>query len=207
MYMKLGEDEEADNKLGELLSGIGSLLASEAAVAQVALPGTLCSRLAHMNSACSKTRPEERLHHLPMHWHGCMSHLRLRGCAIRGAHCSTTKLLHRQRPCASLSKSEQLCIVGGTCRRALTVRAGGSALPGAQGQAAGGELPGRRCAEHPQQHPLAGLQRRGRLRLAQDGRALRNAHSGAQHCCFGPRSCCCTSANRHGPPLLISCVM
>ena len=35
MYRKLGQDEEADSKLGELLSGIGSLLASEAAVGQV----------------------------------------------------------------------------------------------------------------------------------------------------------------------------
>ena len=35
MYSKLGQDEEADSKLGELLSEIGSLLASEAAVGQV----------------------------------------------------------------------------------------------------------------------------------------------------------------------------
>ena len=35
VHEKLGQDEEAGTKLGRLLSGIGSLLASEAAVGQV----------------------------------------------------------------------------------------------------------------------------------------------------------------------------
>ena len=35
MFRKLGNDEEADTRLGELLSEIGSLLASEAAIGQV----------------------------------------------------------------------------------------------------------------------------------------------------------------------------
>ncbi len=47
MYRKLGADEEADNKLGELLSGIGSLLASEAAVGQVALPASCLHSVHH----------------------------------------------------------------------------------------------------------------------------------------------------------------
>lgn len=35
VHKKLGQDEEAGTKVGRLLSGIGSLLASEAAVGQV----------------------------------------------------------------------------------------------------------------------------------------------------------------------------
>ena len=50
MYRKLGADEEADNKLGELLSRIGSLLASEAAVGQVALSAS-CIYTAHHSYA------------------------------------------------------------------------------------------------------------------------------------------------------------
>ena len=47
MYRKLGQDEEANNKLGELLSQIGSLLASETAVGQVALPTSRVHSLHH----------------------------------------------------------------------------------------------------------------------------------------------------------------
>ena len=55
MFRKLGDDEEADTRLGELLSGIGSLLASEAAVGQVTVHSPfifekLCSRLSYLIS-------------------------------------------------------------------------------------------------------------------------------------------------------------
>ena len=41
MYEKLGGNEDADSKMGELLSGIGSLLATEAAIGEVRAPSML----------------------------------------------------------------------------------------------------------------------------------------------------------------------
>ena len=41
MYEKLGGDEDADSKMGELSSGIGSLLATEAAIGEVRAPSML----------------------------------------------------------------------------------------------------------------------------------------------------------------------
>lgn len=41
MYEKLGGNEMADSKMGELSSGIGSLLATEAAIGEVRAPSMM----------------------------------------------------------------------------------------------------------------------------------------------------------------------
>ena len=61
VFRKLGNDEEADTRLGELLSGIGSLLASEAAVGQVTVHipfifETLCTQDSPTSSRDTKQR-------------------------------------------------------------------------------------------------------------------------------------------------------
>ena len=50
-HKKLGQDEEAGTKLGKLLSGIGSLLASEAAVGQVNNQANIHTQI--LSAACT----------------------------------------------------------------------------------------------------------------------------------------------------------